>query len=72
MTGKYVSSPPPLLQTAEGDLTENPQQTSKIFAESFASFSKTENYSTKFPRYKQSYERIHINFDTNHFLKYNQ
>ena len=69
MNGKYVSSPLPFMRTAKGDLAQDPQQTSKIFAESFACVYKTENNATQFQWYKQSCDRIHVNSDTNHFLK---
>ena len=69
--GKFTRRPPPLLNNAYGIETQNPNETSNIFGEAFASISATENYTQNFQRYKRTQERKHINFTSNNEEPYN-
>ena len=52
--GKYVAHHPPLLVNESGNLTDDPHETSELFADAFASVSREENYNKKFINYKKN------------------
>ena len=63
MRGKYSKQPPPLLKTRDDTLTQDPNETSNIFAEAFASVSDTSNYSPTFQRHKLQSEKIALKIE---------
>ena len=71
MKGKFSRNPPPLLQTVGDNLTQDPQITSNIFAETFSAISNTSNYTSDFNRYRSQKERRTINFTTSTIENYN-
>ena len=60
--GKFSTHPPPLLRNQVGELTDNPPETSEIFAEAFSDVSSESNYSLRFRKFKQTSERQQLNF----------
>ena len=72
--GKYSTHPPPLLESTNGDLTDNPEETSNIFAQAFSSVSKESQYEERFRKFKNSQEKrcIEFNPDDDLNIAYNQ
>ena len=71
MQGKYSTPRLPLLKTSTGDLVQEPQVTSNMFARAFSSVSSTNNYSDTFKSHKLKEEKRHLNFDTREEHDYN-
>ena len=61
--GKFTPHPPPLLKDPAGNLTDDPLQTSEMFAETFSDVSNEESYSLNFYRRKKLAESHKIEFD---------
>ena len=63
--GKFSTHPPPLLRDEDGTLTDNPKETSILFAEAFSDVSSEDNYTTRFRRHKGIEESKSLNFSLN-------
>ena len=62
LSGKFSAHPDPLLRDEDGDLSNDPNKTSNIFAEAFSNVSSEANYPEQFQRNKQAKERRPLNF----------
>ena len=60
--GKFSITPPPLLKNNNGELTDDPIETSEIFAEAFTEISSEESYPLSFLKKKRAEERRQIEF----------
>lgn len=72
ISGKYKSTPSPILKNDDNTLVHHPLDVANKLANAFASVSKPENFSREFLRYKQISETQHINFYSNENCSYNQ
>ena len=72
--GKFSVSPPPLLTNSAGELTDDPEETSNMFAEVFSDVSSEETYSVSFLRRKRNIEKFPLNFNRarSEEISYNQ
>ena len=57
--GKYGIHPLPLLQTGNGGITNDPQETSDLFAQAFSSVSKEDKYGENIRKFKHLQENRH-------------
>lgn len=62
ISGKFSAHPDPLLRDGDGNLSNDPDKTSNIFAEAFSKVSSGDNYTAQFQRYKQVKEGEPLNF----------
>ena len=65
--GKYTTHPLPLLKGEDGELTDDPVETSKLFAEAFSSVSSDEAYSREFLNCKIEKEKKSLDFKTTRY-----
>ena len=71
--GKFSHHRRPLLKKQDGRLTEEPGETSNIFARTFSSISEGLDYNNdRFKRYKNSQETVEINFSGGISDEYNE
>ena len=62
LSGKFSAHPTPLLVDEDGNLVDDSNKTSNIFAEAFSRVSSGDNYTTQFQRHQLIKERQPLNF----------